>query len=123
MTIAYWILAGLLALVYLMAGFTKATKSKEALAESGMAWTESFSGTAVKTIGLLEIAGAIGLILPPVTSIVPILAPIAAVCLTFVQIGAIIVHVQRKESQTLGMNSALLIVAAAAAWIGFVVWA
>ncbi len=100
MDIALWIVAGLLALAFLGAGTMKLTRSKEQLAGAGMAWTEDFSAGMVKTIGGLEALGALGLILPPLTGILPALAPIAATGLAVTMIGAIVVHVRRREQFT-----------------------
>lgn len=97
MDVALWIVAGLLALAFLGAGTMKATRSKEQLAASGMAWTEDFSAPMVKAIGTLEILGALGLILPAVTGILPVLVPLAALGLAVTMIGAVIVHLRRRE--------------------------
>jgi len=120
--IAYWIVGGLLALVYLLAGGTKLVRAPEKLVESGMAWAGSFPAGAVKVIGLVEVLGAVGLILPPLTGIAPVLAPVAAVGLALVQVGAIITHLVRGEAKALPANIVLLLVAVAVAWIGFIVW-
>jgi hypothetical protein len=122
MLIAYWILAGLLALAYLAAGGMKLAQSREKLVSSGMGWVGDSPAWAVKAVGLVEVLGAIGLILPALTGIAPILAPIAAAGLVLVQIGAAITHLVRGEAKTLPVNILLLLLAAAAAWIGFVVW-
>ena len=55
--------------------------------------------------------GAIGLILPQATGIAPILTPIAALGLVAVQVGAITVHVRRKETKVLPVNIVLLLLA------------
>lgn len=122
MLIVYWIIAGLLALLYLYAGGQKLAKSPQKLVDSGMGWAGDFPAWAVKLIGLLEVLGAIGLILPPLTGILPVLAPWAAVGLALVQIGATITHLVRGESKVVPMNLVLLLLAAAAAWIGFLQW-
>lgn len=109
MTIALWIIGGLLAAIYLFAGFTKALTPKPKLLKQ-MPYTEDFSAWQVKATGIAEILGAVGLIVPKLTGIVPILTPIAALALAVVQIVAIIVHVRRKE-YSLGMNVALLVAA------------
>lgn len=123
MLIAYWIVAGLLAAGYLFFGGTKVLQSKEKLAEGGMGWVENAPAWVVKIVGLLEIAGAIGLILPPLTGFAPVLAPIAAIGLVQVQVGAMILHATRGEWRALPMNAVLLVVAAVVAWLGFAVWA
>lgn len=98
MNITLWIAAGLLALAFLGAGTMKVLRSKEQLAGAGMAWTEDFSAPMVKTIGTLEILGALGLILPALTGILPVLVPVAALGLAVTMAGAIIVHLRRRET-------------------------
>lgn len=117
MLIALWIINGLLALAFLGAGAMKAFKSKEALAAAGMAWTEPFSPGAIKAIGVAEILGAIGLVLPLLTDIAPILSPIAATALAITMAGAVVVHVRRKESATPAL--ALGVLSVVSAVLGF----
>lgn len=112
MIIALWIATGLLAAVYLMAGFTKATTPREKLA-SKMPWVEDYSDAQVKTIGILQLLGAIGLIVPAATGILPWLTPVAAFALFVVQILAARVHVRRKETASLPINAVLGILALA----------
>lgn len=98
MNITLWIVAGLLALAFLGAGAMKVARSKEQLAASGLGWTEDFSAPMVKAIGALEILGALGLVLPAVTGILPVLVPLAALGLTATMAGAVIVHLRRRET-------------------------
>ena len=122
MLIAYWILGGVLALTYLMAAGMKLSRTKEKLASSGMGWAEDFSPAAVKGIGAVELLGAIGLILPPLTHIAPVLAPIAALGLVVVQILAGITHVRRGETKMLVTDISLAVLALVVAVIGFMLW-
>lgn len=98
MNIALWIVAGLLALAFLATGAMKLTKSKEDLAANGMAWTEDFSAGSIKLIGALQLLGAVGLVLPALLDVAPVLTPIAATCLALVMAGAVVVHLRRKEA-------------------------
>jgi hypothetical protein len=79
-------------------------------------WVEDFSEGTIKFIGSVEILAAIGLILPGLTGIAPILVPIAATGLVVTQIGAIIVHVRRSEPQMIIGNVALIALALFVAW-------
>lgn len=117
MLVAFWIVSGLVALVFLAAGTMKLARPKEALAASGLAWTEDFTEPTVKAIGAAEVLGAIGIVLPALTGIAPILSPIAASALALVMVGAIVVHVRRTENPT--VNVVLLLLAAASAALGF----
>ena len=115
MNIALWIIAGFLALAFLGAGLTKVTQPKEKLA-TRMAWTNDFSAGMVKTIGILEILAAIGLILPAVLDVAPVFVPLAALGLVALMIGAVATHVRRKESQMIAGNLVLLVLAAVVVW-------
>ena len=118
MLIAFWIVAGVTALVFLLVGLMKLARPKEALQASGMGWVEDYTSGPVKLIGLAEVLGAIGLILPVATGIVPILSPIAGVLLAILMIGAVVTHVRRSEPP---VPIALVVLAAAAAVLGFIV--
>src|SRR4051794_16723553 len=98
MTIAFWIVTGLAAVAFFGAGLLKLLRPIPALKNAGMGWVEDYSGTTVKLIALAEVVGAIGLVLPIATGIIPALSPIAGVALTVLMAGAIAVHVRRNES-------------------------
>jgi len=116
MNVVLWIIASVLAVAFLGAGTMKLTQSKEKLAASGMAWTEDFSPGLVKTIGLLEVLAAAGLILPAALDIVPVLVPLAALGLVALMLGAAITHARRREPQMIIVNLTLLGLAAVVAW-------
>ena len=112
-----WILAGLLAAMFLAAGAGKLVQSKEKLAASpNMAWTEDFSPEMLKLIGTLEVLAAVGLILPAALDIAPIIVPLAAVGLVLLMIGAAITHARRGEAKNIIINVVLLAMAAVVAW-------
>lgn len=77
-SILVWILQFMLAFAFLTAGGMKLTRSREQLAER-MGWVEDFSDTMVKVIGGLEVLAGIGLIVPTLVNVAPVLAPLAAV--------------------------------------------
>jgi hypothetical protein len=116
MNIVLWVIAGLLAAAFLGAGVMKLSQSKEKLAASGMAWTEDFSAGAVKGIGAAELLGAIGLILPAVLDVAPVLVPLAATGLALTMIGAVVVHVRRGEIPAIAPSAVLFVLSAVVAW-------
>ncbi len=118
MLIALWIINGLLAAAFLFGGAMKALSPKEKLAEK-MGWVDDFSGPVVRLIGTAEVLGAIGLIVPLLTGILPILTPIAAAALAVLMIGAVAVHVRRRESVM--PSPVLALLAAASSVLGFLV--
>ena len=97
MPIALWIASGLLAFAMLGAGGFKLATPRVKLVER-MKWAKTWSDGAVKLLGLAEVLGGIGLIVPQVTGILPILSPIAAVCLAVLMGGAVKTHLDLKES-------------------------
>ncbi|MEU4236351.1 DoxX family protein [Actinoplanes sp. NPDC026619] len=119
MEITYWIVAGLLAVFYLFAGVQKVSQSQEKLRPM-MGWVDQIPMPVVRLIGTLEILGALGLILPPLTGIAAGLALAAAIGLVLVQVGGLIVHLRRGETSVLWLNAVLLIVAAVTAWLATV---
>ncbi|MEI2817045.1 MAG: DoxX family protein [Microthrixaceae bacterium] len=96
MNIALWIVAGVLAAAFTAAGIPKLVVPRERLAEK-MAWVTDATDAQVKLVGGLEIAGAIGLILPAALNIAPVLVPIAAIGLAAMMIGALAVHIRHRE--------------------------
>lgn len=113
MNVVLWILQGLLAAVMLMAGAMKVMQGKEKLLEDPrMGWVGDFTDSMVRGIGVLEVAGAIGLVLPWLLDIAPVLTPIAALGVVALQIGAMVTHQRRGETQMLAMNGMIAILAA-----------
>jgi len=116
MNIALWIAAGVLAVAFLAAGSIKLSQPREKLKER-MAWVEDFSDAQVRTIGGLEVLGALGVVVPGILKIVPILVPLAATGLAITMIGAIITHARRGEvKDSLVANLVLLALAVFVAW-------
>jgi DoxX-like family len=97
-------------------GLFKLTGDNQALAERGMAWAEDFSPAAVKLIGLAEVAGAVGVIVPALVHIAPVLVPLAAACLAVAMVGAVIVDLRRAEAAASLPAVVLLLLAVFAAW-------
>jgi uncharacterized membrane protein len=107
-----WIIQGLLAAMFTMAGLTKLTKSKEKL-EKQFPWVIDFSMSTVRLIGLSELLGAIGLIVPWLTGIVPILTPIAAIGFCVIMILATnMVHLKKSEYKGIATNIFIFLLSA-----------
>jgi uncharacterized membrane protein YphA (DoxX/SURF4 family) len=118
MNIVVWIIQGMLALMFAMAGIMKSTQPKDKLAKS-LPWVNHFSLSTVRFIGISELLGAIGIIVPQVTGILPILSPIAAIGLVVIMILAAAHHFPRKEYKEVGFNAILLMLAAVVAFYRF----
>ncbi|MBU8865646.1 DoxX family protein [Paenarthrobacter aromaticivorans] len=123
MNITLWIVASLLALAFLAAGGVKIFQPQKKLAASGMGWTEDSKPAAIKAIGVTEILGAAGMILPAVTGIASYLVPLAATGLAIVMVGAAITHLKRGE-KSMALVSVVLAVLALVVAVGrFGAWA
>jgi uncharacterized membrane protein YphA (DoxX/SURF4 family) len=115
MNIVLWILQGVIAMMFGMAGFMKLSKSRNELQKAGenMKWTEDISDRNVKLIGLLEVLAALGLILPSITGLMTWLTPVAAIGLSLTMIGAMVLHIRRQDgAKAIAMNFMLMIMAA-----------
>jgi hypothetical protein len=111
--IALWVVQGLLAAVYLAAGLMKLVRSREQMVASGnFDWAKDMTDGAVKGIGAVEVLGALGLLLPELTGIAPVLTPIAAVGLVVVQIFAARAHIRIGDRKSVPINMILLLMAA-----------
>lgn len=112
MNIFLWIIQGLLAAMFFMAGLIKLTKSKDDLKPKMGDWVDVISNPAFRLIGLLELLAAIGLVVPMAIDFLPVLTPFAALGLTLTMVGAMILHLQRKEKDdALKKNVPLLLLA------------
>jgi hypothetical protein len=116
MRVAYWIVAALLALFYLYSGGIKVVRSKDQLRPM-MGWIDSVPLRLVRTIGVLEVLGAVGLVLPPLTGVAPGLALAAAIGLVLIQVGGISLHLSRGEVKVIGLNVVLLALAGVTMWL------
>ena len=115
MKVALWIAQALLALAFLAAGAMKLTQPLATLATS-MPWTADVPGAIVRLIGLAEVLGALGLVLPAATRIRPRLTSLAAAALALVMALAAIFHLARGEA---AMVPVMLVLAAL---LAFVAW-
>ena len=120
MNLALWIVAGLLAVVYLLSGIGKLIVPKEKLAAfPGGGWIEDFSAGSVKAIGALEVLAAVGLVLPVAIDIAPVLVPLAAVGLVSLMVGATITRLRRHETKPIVADLVYLALACFVAWVHF----
>lgn len=117
MNLALWIAAGLLAAVALAGGISKTFVPKEKLAaHEGGRWTGDAGVGFVKTLGILELLAAVGLILPAVLGIAPVMVAVTAVCWILLMIGAMITHGRYGQYTLVLLNAVYLALAAFVAW-------
>ncbi|MGW3495477.1 DoxX family protein [Streptomyces sp. NPDC001020] len=117
MNVALWVGAGLLAAVALFGGLVKTfVPTRKLAAAQGGEWIEDFGFGFVKALGVLEVLAAMGLTLPAVVDIAPVLVPVTAVCWVLLMVGAMITHGRRGESKLVAVNVVYLALAAFVAW-------
>ena len=110
MDTAIWMLQVFLAVIFMMAGLFKIAPPKEELGII-MPWAKYFSPTFFKMIGVLEVLGAAGLILPMALDILPWLTTASAIALTVEMVLAIRTHLMKKKKAELAMDSFLAVIA------------
>lgn len=109
MNIALWIVQGLLAAMFLMAGQMKTFTPAKVRENPQMTWAHGQADNYIRFIGVVELLGAIGLILPLITGVLPWLTVLAAIGLGLIQTLAIFtVHLPKKEYQVIPVNIVLL---------------
>ncbi|WP_405622540.1 DoxX family protein [Streptomyces sp. NBC_00076] len=117
MNLTLWIATGLLAAVALVGGLTKAFVPKEKLAvQHGGEWTQDADVGFVRTLGVLEILAAVGLTLPAVLDIAPVMVPVTAICWVLLMAGAMITHGRLGQFMFVLLNSVYLALAVFVAW-------
>lgn len=89
MNIVLWILQILLALLFLFSGGMKFVMTLDDMRKQSPPGTIEFSMAFIKFIGVCEILGALGLVLPGLTKIKRFLTPLAAIGLLIIMIGAV----------------------------------
>jgi len=112
MDTALWIAQSLLAAIFTVTGLVKLTQPRERLAAGMMSWAADVSDAQFRTIGLLELLGAAGLILPGLLDVAQVLTPLAATGLALTMVGALVTHARLGETGRLVAPAALLAVAA-----------
>lgn len=115
LNIALWVAQVLLAAMFLMAGIMKATQPIEQLGTS-LPWVNDVSSGLVRFIGISELLGGIGLLLPALLRIKPMLTPLAALGIFTIMVFAFVYHITKGEYEALGFNVILAAIAFFIAW-------
>jgi uncharacterized membrane protein len=118
--VVLWIVQVVLAAAFVTAGVVKLSQPVENLAKR-MTWVNAFSVAGVRFIGLAELLGGIGLLLPAITGVDAWLTPLAAACLGLVMLLAAIFHIARREISKLPPSVVLGVLAGFAAYGRFVI--
>lgn len=114
-----WVLQIVLAVVFAGAGTLKLVRSRDQLAQSMGQWVGGIPAPQLKLLGLAEVLAAIGLIVPPLVGIAPVLTPLAACGVIVVMIGAVVIHARLREYPNVAVTVVLGLIAAFVAWERF----
>ncbi len=110
MNTALWIVQTILGTVMLVLGLMKTFLPVERL--NKFAWTTRSSNGFTRFVGISELLIGLGLILPQLTGILPILTSLAALALCIIMALAVAEHVRHKEKNEIGKNVIIMLLAA-----------
>ena len=113
-----WIIQGVLSAFFAMAGTGKITKStEEHIRERHI--LPGQSAMPIRLLGVAELLGCIGIIVPWATGICRVLTPIAALGFAMVMIGAIVIQARRRDYRMLAVPIVLLVLCGIVVWYRF----
>jgi len=105
-----WILQSIVAAAFLYSGIQKSIYSEQKLIASGQTGVEGLPIALTRFIGISEILGTIGIILPWLLHILPVLTPISAICFAVIMIPAARIHYKRHEPKNVFNNCILFFI-------------
>ncbi len=115
LNIALWVVQVLLAVMFLMAGANKLFQSIAELSKM-LPWVTEVPEELVRFIGISELLGGLGLLLPSILRIKPNLIPLAAIGLAVVMVLAAIFHISKGEASVIGINFVIMALTLFVAW-------
>lgn len=110
-----WIAQIFLSASLIWAGIVKLFQAIEEL-EAMWPWTGEIPPALVRLTGVIDLLGALGLLLPSIFRFKPVLTPIAAIGIVLLMISASIFHICRGEASQIGFN---IVFAAIAGFIAY----
>src|SRR5229473_2126118 len=97
MNVALWVTQGILAFVFVMAGGMKLFSYQKYRAMLEKSGPTSLTHGLITLIGIAELAGAAGMVLPITLNVAPWLTVWAAAGLAVIMLSATVFHVRRRE--------------------------
>ena len=110
-----WFLQIPLAVVFALSGLPKLLLPFDRLARM-FVWVSDFRLPTVRLIGALELLGAVGLVVPAASGILPWLTPLAAIGLAGLMVGALATSLRHRLYPNAALNVALMSLAAVVAY-------
>lgn len=114
-----WICQGFLALTFLYSGICKTFLSEQQLIAKGQTGVVSLPAVLIHSIGVSEVLGAAGIILPWYTGVLPVLTPVSALCFAVMMVLAARIHYRLKEPGNMAINTFLFVLSVFVAWVRF----
>lgn len=111
MTIALWIIEGLLGLIFVITGSFKFFQAKEKIIASGGTWAEDFKPGIIKIIAGVELISGLSVIVPRLLGHGHYLTCISAATIALIMTGALYTHIRRKEFPHAIINLVFLLMA------------
>jgi uncharacterized membrane protein len=112
MNIVLWIVQVLVGLAFIMVGVNHGFRAEQIKTQQGMQWVSALPQGLLLFIGICEILGGVGVILPAATGVLSWLTPLAAALLAVMMLLAAGFHLPRKEYPNMVFNLILLALAA-----------
>jgi uncharacterized membrane protein YphA (DoxX/SURF4 family) len=109
MNTALWIGQCFLSLVFLYSGICKVMLPEQKLVAMGQTGVDGLAAPFIKFIGISELLGVAGLLLPGWLQLAPVLTPTAAFCLGLIMLPAAAIHYRRGEKSTVIFNIFILL--------------
>jgi hypothetical protein len=119
MFVVTWTLLGISAAAFALAGIGKLFGDRNEKTLQRQPWMSDFAPGQVRLIGLAESLGAVGLVAPFGTGILPWLTPLAGLGLVLVMLGAMTTHARRREWKQVPVNAFLAALAAAGGYMAY----
>jgi uncharacterized membrane protein YphA (DoxX/SURF4 family) len=106
----------ILAAIFLYSGINKTIYSERQLIDRGQTGVVGRRPATIRFIGISELAGAVGIILPWWTGTLAFLTPVAAACFALIMLLAAPIHYRLKESRNVAVNLLVLAISLFVAW-------
>lgn len=110
MNTVLWILQSLIAVTFLYSGVNKSIYPEQKLVAKGQTGVEGLPISLIRFIGVSEILGAIGIILPSLLHILPVLTTISSIGFAVIMVPAAIIHYKRHEPQNVFTNCVIFVI-------------
>lgn len=114
LNVVLWIVQVVLAGMFVMAGMMKTFQYEKA--KAALPWVKEYSKGFVTFVGLVDLLGGLGVVLPALTGVMTSLTPLAALGIAVLMVVAAVFHARRGENQAIGLNVGLLVLAAFVAY-------